>query len=100
MRELKMVIVPSETETRVWGRDATRRVKVHATLPPKPSHPLAVPWLLEALGCFIPVRAALVVTGPRCTYASKLYPDWFGDFGGPHYELSVRADHDRRPARP
>jgi hypothetical protein len=54
-----------------------------------------VPWLLEALGCFLPVRAALVVTGPRCTYATRLYPSWFGDFGGPHYQLEIDPSKSR-----
>jgi hypothetical protein len=92
MRELRVTLVPSETETRLWARDTeTGKTIVRARLPPKPTHPLAVPWLLEALGCFLPVRAALVVTGARCTYATRLYPEWFGDFGGPHYELHVAA---------
>jgi len=107
MRELKVVIVPTETETRMWARDSASGVtRLRATLPPRPTHPLAVPWLLESLGCFLPVRAALVVTGPRCTYATRLYPSWFGDFGGPHYQLEVadgrpqnRADRESRGRR-
>ncbi len=90
MRELRVTIVPSETKTRIWAVDSSSgATRLRATLPPRPTHPLAVPWLLEALGCFLPVRAALVVTGARCTYATRLYPSWFGDFGGPHYELEV-----------
>jgi hypothetical protein len=58
-----------------------------------------VPRLLEALGCFLPVRAALVVTGPRCTYATRLYPSWFGDFGGAHYQLEIADPPRSRAAR-
>ena len=94
MDEWRMVIVPSRTETRVWGRDRTRRVTLRAKLPAQPRHPQALPWLLEALGSFVPVRAAIVVPERGATCATRLYPDWFGDFGGERYTLEVA---DGRP---
>jgi hypothetical protein len=89
MRELKMVIVPSETETRVWGRNASRTVKLRATLPAEPTHAHALPRLLEALGSFLPVHAAFVVPGREPSSATRLYPAWFADVGGDGYELQV-----------
>jgi hypothetical protein len=89
-----MVIVPSMTETRLWGRDGSRQVTLRAKLPAHPRHPQALPWLLEALGSFLPVRAAIVVPERRSMYATSLYPGWFGDFGGERYTLEVA---DGRP---
>jgi hypothetical protein len=89
----RMVIVPSMTETRVWGRDARREVTLRAKLPARPHHPQALPLLLEALGSFLPVRAAIVVPDQRATYATSLYPGWWGDFGGVRYTLEVVRFH-------
>jgi len=97
MRELKMIIVPSETETRVWARDASRTLKLRATLPAEPEHTHALPRLLEGIGSFLPVRAALVVPARVPSSATKLYPGWFSDAGGDGYELqiirSARREH-------
>ena len=95
MSELKMMIVPSETETKVWGQDATRRLKIHATLPTEPLHPAALPRLLQALGCFVPVRAALVVPSRVPSCATKLYREWWVDVGGAGYDLQVIAGSKR-----
>jgi hypothetical protein len=32
--------------------------------------------LLDALGRFVPVRAALVVDAKEPSFATKVYPDW------------------------
>lgn len=89
MRELKLIILPSETETRLWARDASRTFKVRATLPAQPEHAQALPRLLVGLGSFLPVRAALVVPAREPSSVTRLYPGWFGDAGGDRYELQV-----------
>jgi hypothetical protein len=104
MQELRMIIVPSATETRLWARTATRTSSLRATLPPIPQEPDALPRLLEALADFLPVRAALVVGGPDATCATRLYPGWFADLGGAGYDLEVvrsaaRAHRDARSGR-
>jgi len=95
MSELKMIIVPSETGTRVVGRDATRALRIGATLPAEPMNPAALPRLLSALGSFLPVRAALVVASRVPSCATKLYPEWWLDLGGAGYELQVIAGSRR-----
>lgn len=89
MHELKMVILPSETETYLWGRNADRTIRVRATLPPEPKDMDALPHLLEALGGFLPIRAALVVPERAPLSAMKLYPGWFTDVGGVRYDLQI-----------
>src|SRR4051812_30790741 len=89
MRELKMIIVPSETETRVWARDASRTITMRATLPTDPAHTHALPRLLMGIGSFLPVRAALVVPARVPSSATRLYPGWFSDVGGDGYELQI-----------
>jgi hypothetical protein len=89
MRELKMIIVPSETETRVWARNASRTITLRATLPPDPEHTHALPRFLVGIGSFLPVRAALVVPARVPSSATRLYPDWFHDAGGDGYELQI-----------
>jgi hypothetical protein len=93
MREMRMVIVPSETETRIWGRNASRTTKFRATLPSKPVHPEAWPRLLEALGSFVPVRAALVAAGRALSSGTSLCPGWWYDVGGGSYELKLFGGH-------
>lgn len=89
MHELRMIIVPSETTTRLLARDATGATRLRATLPARPWRAKAIPHLLEALGSFLPVRAALVVASRETSSATSLYPGWFADVGGIGYELSV-----------
>lgn len=89
MNELKMIIVPSPTETRVLARDAGGTLTVRATLPTEPQHTHALPRLLIGLGSFVPVRAALVVPARAPLSATKLYPGWFTDAGGEGYELQI-----------
>ena len=47
--------------------------------------------LLEALGRFVPVHAALVVDAAQPSFATRLYPDWWIDEGGEHYRLELAA---------
>lgn len=89
MRELRMIIVPSETGTRMWARDASHATKLRATLPLEPAHAHALPRLLEAIGSFLPVHAALVVPARVPSSATRLYPGWFADAGGAGYDLQI-----------
>jgi hypothetical protein len=89
MRELKMIIVPSSTATFLWARDSRNATRLQARLPPEPWHARALPELLEALGHFVPLRAALVVPAREPSSATKLYPAWFADLGGDNYDLQV-----------
>ena len=96
MHELKTIILPSDLEVRVWAQDPTRSWRVQATLPCPPSHPDALPRLLMALGSFLPVRAALAVPERAPSYATSLYPGWFGDVGSEsYYALKVISDSRR-----
>jgi hypothetical protein len=95
MHELKMVIVPSATRTRIWGQDAEGTVRLRAWLPSAPTQAEALPMLLDALGRFIPVRAALVVSARHSSFATRLYPDWWLDEGGDHYRLELAARSPR-----
>ncbi len=97
MNELRIVIVPSRAATRVRGTDS-RGSRVWASLPAAPSSPEALPMLLDALGRFVPVRAALVVDAREPSFATILYPDWWIDEGGDHYRLEL-AGRERRRAR-
>jgi hypothetical protein len=89
MRELKLIILPSEQETQLLAKDATGATRLRARLPGQPWHAKALPRFLEALGSFVPLRAALVVAAREPTCATKLYPDWFADVGGDNYDLQV-----------
>lgn len=89
MRELKMIIVPSQTGTLLWACDATQTTKLRAKLPSEPWHTQALPRLLEAIGSFAPLRAALVVPAREPSSATRLYPGWFADAGGDSYDLQV-----------
>ena len=89
MNELKMMIVPSPTETRLFARDAEATMTVRATLPTTPQHTHALPRLLIGLGSFVRVRAALVVPSRAPLSATRLYPGWFSDAGGDGYELQI-----------
>lgn len=89
MREMRMIIVPSSTATLLWARDATNDTRLRAILPATPWHARAMPLLLEALGAFVPLRAALVVPAKEPSCATKLYPHWFADLGGDNYDLQV-----------
>jgi hypothetical protein len=89
-----MVRSPSATATRVIAvaeRASGSETRMKARLSPEPSHPRAVQWLLEAVAVWrgAPVRAALCAGGPARTYVTRLYPEWFADFGNALYPLEV-----------
>jgi len=94
MSELKMVISPGESSTRVIAMTEGPRgseTLLKARLPAEPSHPRAVQWLIESVALWsgARVRAALCVGASGRTYATTLYPAWFADFGGALYDLEV-----------
>lgn len=89
MRELRMIVVPSTTRTLLWAKDATDTTTLRANLPALPWRARAVPMLLEAIGSFVALRAALVVPAKQPSCATRLYPGWFADFGGDNYDLQV-----------
>ena len=103
MSETKIVIAPGAMCTRIEARSvsAPRRRLLRAELPPEPSHPRAVQWLIESLALWqgSPVRAVLVAQDGCHSYVSRLYPAWFTDFGGALYTLEfrdARTGHGRR----
>jgi hypothetical protein len=89
MDHMKLMILPSESATRLVARDPSGTILLRATLPPQPWHIRAVPRLLEGLGSFAPLHAALVVPAQAPSFATRLYPDWFIDFGGDSYDLQI-----------
>ena len=90
MRALKMIIVPTESETRLLARNAeSSKIWLRATLPTEANNPRAVPNLLTSLAGFLPIRAALVVPARTPSCVTRLYPDWFHDVGGDGYDLQV-----------
>ncbi len=99
MRELRVLVIPTRTGAMLRATEGASLV-MRAKLP-MPWHAQAVPKLLDALGLWhpLPIRAALVVDAESGIYATRLYPDWFPDFGGGLYELEV-VDHRRRERGP
>lgn len=102
MGELKMVISPGASATRVIAMTegpGGSETLLKARLSAEPSHPRAVQWLLESVALWqgARVRAVLCAGEPRRTYVTRFYPDWFADFGGALYDLEVVEG--RRPRR-
>jgi hypothetical protein len=95
MRQLHVLIIPTRHRVAIGATDGERTM-LRATLP-MPWHAQALPSLLEALGRFhpLPIRAALVVDDARASYATRLYPGWFPDFGGGLYELEIVDRRER-----
>lgn len=95
MRELRVLIIPT-SEGVTLGATDEGRAWLRAELP-MPWHTRALPRLLQALGRFhpLPVRGVLVADGPRASYATRLYPGWFPDFGVGLYELEVVSRRER-----
>lgn len=89
MHQLKLMISPSESLTRLVARDQSGTTLLKAILPPRPWHALALPRLLEGLGSFVPLRVALVVPAKAPVSATRLYPGWLTDMGGENYALQV-----------
>jgi hypothetical protein len=89
MKELRVTLVPFPRGATICATVDRRRI-LTARLP-MPWHACAVPRLLEALGLWhpLPIRAALVVDARSSTFATRLYPGWFPDFGTDAYALEV-----------
>jgi|KBSSwiStaDraftv2_1062776.scaffolds.fasta_scaffold896820_2 hypothetical protein len=86
---VKLIIVPSESATRLVARDRSGATLLRARLPSEPWHARALPRLLEGLGGFVPLHAALVVPAQAASFATRLYPGWFADAGGDSYALEI-----------
>jgi hypothetical protein len=94
MDELKMVVSAEASATRVIATQVSpsgSETLLKARLSAQPSHPRAVQWLLEAVALWQgrTVRAALCAGAPGRTYVTRLYPDWFADFGNALYTLEL-----------
>ena len=95
MHPFKLMILPSESLTLLMARDQKGTMLLKARLPPTPWHVLALPRLLEGLGSFVPLRAALVVPDKAPAFATRLYPGWLTDMGGENYDLKVIGSSHR-----
>lgn len=84
-RSIQALVAPSGPHTRVLVREESARTLLRATLSPSPSHPRALPWLLEALALWegATVRGVLVVDASDRACASTLCRDVFAEFGTP-----------------
>lgn len=89
MDRVKLLIVPSEKVTRLIARSVSGMTLLRAHLPPEPWRARALPQLLEGLGGFAALHAALVVPAKAPLSATRLYPDWFADGGTEAYDLQV-----------
>jgi hypothetical protein len=89
MDQLKLMISPSESQTHLIARDRQGTTLLRAALPPSPWHACALPRLLEGLGSFVPLHAALVVAAKAPALATRLYPGWLTDMGGENYEFQI-----------
>ena len=89
MDTLKLIILPSESATRLLARGRDGSTWLRACLPPEPWHAQALPRLLEGLGSFVSLHAALVVAAEAPCLATRLYPGWFADAGGDRYNLEI-----------
>lgn len=103
MSETKVVIEPRMDCTRIHARSTAmpRARLLSAELLAQPSHPRAVQWLIEAIALWqgSPVHAALVAREKDATYVTRLYPDWFTDFGSALYTLQFVDERDRGERR-
>jgi hypothetical protein len=89
MEQARLLITPSEETTRLLAKSATGATLLRARLPTPAPHAEALPLLLEALGSFVRLHAALVVPAKAPSLAARLYPGWFTDFGGAAYDLQT-----------
>jgi hypothetical protein len=103
MSETRMVIDPRMECTRIaaWSTATPRRRLMSAELLAQPSHPRAVQWLIEAIALWqgSPVHAVLVARERDATYVTRLYPDWFTDFGSALYTLELVDERGLRGRR-
>jgi hypothetical protein len=104
MSELRVVIAPSPSTTRVLvtEHDASgTQTLLKAHLRADPSHPRALQWLLEALALWQgqTVHAALVADGTAHSYGTHLYGDWFAEHDGALYRIELVERRGRRAHR-
>ncbi len=102
MSNLSMGISPGLRDTRVIAMTGPSDTILKARLARRPSHPRALPTLLEAIALWqgAQVRAALCAADQDGVSDSSLYRDAFADFGGLLYTLewvpSAALDRRRR----
>ena len=89
MDRVRLLIMPEEHTTRLHAKSTIGVTLLRAQLPAPALHSEALPLLLEALGSFVPLHAALVVPAKAPSLAARLYPGWFTDFGGAGYDLQT-----------
>ena len=101
-RSIWIGIDPRPSGTRILAMAGAEQTLLKARLATVPSHPRALPSLLEAIALWqgLPVRAAVVVGESAATMAEPLYRDLFPDFGmNPLYSLdyvsSLRRPHTK-----
>jgi hypothetical protein len=89
MSNLSMGISPGPRDTRVIAIAGPSDTILKARLSRQPSHPRALPTLLEAIALWqgVQVHAALCAADRDGASDSSLYRDAFVDFGGPLYTL-------------
>lgn len=89
MSNLSMGISPGLRDTRVIAMAGPSDTILKARLARQPSHPRALPTLLEAIALWqgAQVHAALCAADRDGVSDSSLYRDAFVDFGGPLYTL-------------
>jgi hypothetical protein len=81
MQSITMAIHPAATTARVLAMQGGYTTLLKAHLQPRPAHPRALPYLLEAIALWqgIKVRAALCVDNSLASFDSNHYPDLFSD---------------------
>jgi hypothetical protein len=89
MSNLSIGISPGPQGTRVIAMAGPSDTILKARLLRHPSHPRALPTLLEAIALWqgVQVHAALCAADRDGASDSSLYRDAFADFGGPLYTL-------------
>lgn len=89
MSDVWMGISPGTLTTRVLAMAGASETILKARLAPRPSHPRALPTLIEAIALWhgTKVRAALCAADKDGMSDCSLYREAILDFGGPLYEL-------------
>jgi hypothetical protein len=97
MSDLWMAISPGSHATRVIAMAGASETILKGRLASQPSHPRALPTLLEAIALWqgSKVRAALCAGERDGASDSSLYRTAFDDFGGPLYTLDWVPAHQR-----
>jgi hypothetical protein len=96
-----MGIAQATTTTRLVVMTSPRDTILKATLSREPTHPHALPTLLEAISLWegAKVHAALGVGEMQGGFASNLFRDRFGACGEPLYAIDVVPMASRSRAR-